>query len=74
MSWLGDEIKKDASTLRHMPEETSFGAFHAMRYTNGLCSFVVEDREDPKLAAGIVVDDNATAKKPTTRNAAQFSG
>ncbi len=74
MSWLDGEIKKDAATSRHMPEGTSFGAFHAMRNTNSLCSFVVEDREDPKSAAGNVIDDKAPANGLKTRNAAGISG
>lgn len=66
MSWLGEEIKKHAATSRVMPEGTSLEAFHAMSNTIGPCSFVVEDREDPKLAAGIVVDDKAPAKRLRT--------
>ena len=74
MSWLGDEIKKEAATSQPTPERTLDGAFHTMQNKNGLCSFIVEDREDPNLVAGIVVHDKATSKNPRTRNAAGISG
>ena len=74
MSWLGDEIKKDAATSQPAPEVTLDGAYHTMRNTNGLCSFVVEDREDPNLAVALVVDDKATAKSLSIRNATAING
>ncbi len=61
MSWLADLIEKVEVQTRPDNVGYSSGTLHPMRNMDGLCSFVVEDREDPKLAGGIVVDDPATA-------------